>query len=651
MITHFHLLDKYEHWCCWQAINGKKVPGFLNDEGTFIPKDITKWHGVPFTNITGAQFGVILGHKVPDTKLILAGIDLDHCITDGIIEPWAQEIVDELDSYTEFSPSKNGLHILVLCQPDVFVGIKQGNLEVYTHDRYFTFTHNTIKKLNLKDCTEFIKQFASQSQVVCSQAAIYEPKSVSDTKLNAIANKILKAMFAGSSPQHEDRSGNDSYVLSYLLTHGFDKEECLFLMLDERFNFGNKHLERSTGDKYCYDTINNVYEYLLSSGKIKQRATKNDTDFSTFCEQNQYALWYDTWQQTEMCNEDVLDRRLRNKIKIEAVENGCGTLGKVDAKIDRELYLNQKHTLKDWFNTLNWQGSNEIGRFISCLTTETPDSITEAFIQYWFTNAVAKIYGDKERQNVVLVFHGKQGQYKSKAIMWLAPFFDWGASISANQLSAGSRDVMMASTRKLVVEIGELQLASRRMDAGSLKDFITKHTVHEQIRYERQAMDYLVTASYIGTTNDGAFLTDITGNRRFAVLQNVSIDWKALQKVDKEQLWAQAAHLYHSGAHALMPDDVFEYQQADNENRVTNIRSVLMDMIQANFNSCEHKDGLTNTEALNKLNEIEWLLDPNKHSDVMMVASVLKQLGYTSKQVKTNRLVTWKYDVNLALQS
>ena len=40
-------------------------------------------------------------------------IDIDHCIEDGVIEPWAQEIVKLFDSYTERSQSGNGLHILI----------------------------------------------------------------------------------------------------------------------------------------------------------------------------------------------------------------------------------------------------------------------------------------------------------------------------------------------------------------------------------------------------------------------------------------------------------------------------------------------------------------------------------------------------------
>src|SRR5215217_8096069 len=45
----------------------------------------------------------------------LCGVDLDKCLDPGTgeIEGWAQEIIEELDSYTEISPSGTGVHILV----------------------------------------------------------------------------------------------------------------------------------------------------------------------------------------------------------------------------------------------------------------------------------------------------------------------------------------------------------------------------------------------------------------------------------------------------------------------------------------------------------------------------------------------------------
>src|SRR5436305_14256978 len=41
------------------------------------------------------------------------GIDVDNCVgKDGSIAAWAQEIITTLSSYTEYSPSKLGAHIL-----------------------------------------------------------------------------------------------------------------------------------------------------------------------------------------------------------------------------------------------------------------------------------------------------------------------------------------------------------------------------------------------------------------------------------------------------------------------------------------------------------------------------------------------------------
>src|SRR5215207_8612094 len=45
----------------------------------------------------------------------LCGVDLDGCLDPQTreIEDWAQEIIDELDSYSEISPSGTGVHVLV----------------------------------------------------------------------------------------------------------------------------------------------------------------------------------------------------------------------------------------------------------------------------------------------------------------------------------------------------------------------------------------------------------------------------------------------------------------------------------------------------------------------------------------------------------
>ena len=91
----------------------------------------------------GFQFGVF----APNT-LRVSGIDLDHVVhSDGSLEPYAEEIVMQMDSYTELSPSGTGLHILCYTKlPDI--GRKKGltrgsndcGIEMYNHRHYFTVT-------------------------------------------------------------------------------------------------------------------------------------------------------------------------------------------------------------------------------------------------------------------------------------------------------------------------------------------------------------------------------------------------------------------------------------------------------------------------------------------------------------------------------
>lgn len=69
------------------------------------------------------------------------GVDLDHCRdpATGAIEPWAEEIVQKLASYTEVSPSGTGLHVLVQARLPKG-GRRRGRVEMYDRGRYFTVT-------------------------------------------------------------------------------------------------------------------------------------------------------------------------------------------------------------------------------------------------------------------------------------------------------------------------------------------------------------------------------------------------------------------------------------------------------------------------------------------------------------------------------
>lgn len=94
-----------------------------------------------------------------------AFIDLDARDAEGnFISPEDHErqkaVVGAFDSYTEFSPSGEGLHILV--RGAIPQGRKRQHIEVYSEGRYFTVTGNTFKASPINDHNELLNVLWSE---------------------------------------------------------------------------------------------------------------------------------------------------------------------------------------------------------------------------------------------------------------------------------------------------------------------------------------------------------------------------------------------------------------------------------------------------------------------------------------------------------
>lgn len=130
------------HWVLWRA-------ELVNDRWSKVPYQVSG-HKASSTNpSTWASFDAVWrrytagGYDgigiVLTADIHLVGVDLDHCITDGTVEPWAMRIIACLQSYTEYSPSRTGIRIF--CQGSLPVaGKKKGNVEFYQAGRYLTVT-------------------------------------------------------------------------------------------------------------------------------------------------------------------------------------------------------------------------------------------------------------------------------------------------------------------------------------------------------------------------------------------------------------------------------------------------------------------------------------------------------------------------------
>lgn len=149
-------LKQLPQWVCWRYVD--RGPDKKPDKRPVNPHTLrnasvtwpTTWSNFPHTytvylmlrarrapnGINGIGFVL-----TPDDPFV--GLDLDHCLEDGVVLPWAQAILEQVPSYTEISPSGMGLRILVNA-PDFIQNRRRGTLEIYSHARFLTLTGNHL---------------------------------------------------------------------------------------------------------------------------------------------------------------------------------------------------------------------------------------------------------------------------------------------------------------------------------------------------------------------------------------------------------------------------------------------------------------------------------------------------------------------------
>ncbi len=78
-------------------------------------------------------------------KIVLTGLDFDHCIDADGISPWAWEVIKTIDSYTEKSPSGTGIRVIVNTDGLPPGGRKNGDVEIYDDRHFLSITGDHIE--------------------------------------------------------------------------------------------------------------------------------------------------------------------------------------------------------------------------------------------------------------------------------------------------------------------------------------------------------------------------------------------------------------------------------------------------------------------------------------------------------------------------
>ena len=218
--------DKKPRKVPYSPVTGKRVKTTPNDSGNWGTIEDAVQAAKTFK---GRFHGIGFVFSAEDP---FVGIDIDHCVVDGAPSALAREIIEKLQSFTEVSPSGNGLHIIVK-------GKKPGTrckrkldenqeIEIYDKERFFTVTGKRVadtsalvnqdKQAFEEVYQEYVEQLTNnepQKKTVSKQAAPVVSVSLSDSELLEVISKSKKGaefdqLFSGDmSPYGNDHNRAD----------------------------------------------------------------------------------------------------------------------------------------------------------------------------------------------------------------------------------------------------------------------------------------------------------------------------------------------------------------------------------------------------------------------------------------------------------
>lgn len=313
-------LKGYKNWVCWQSYPDPKSHSGISKKpinprtgGFAIPNNSDTWSDFETAVRESAKYSGI-GFMFSNSPFF--GVDLDDMPNDiqnyqnGGADNIISEFVNTLQSYTEFSQSKTGVHII--CKGTLPEGRRKakndsGGFEMYENGRFFVVTGDYCSAYAyINDCTESIKPLhskylgkATEPQPKLRNIEI-NPNTVDDIvriACNAKNGSLFKALYSGDFSAYASQSEADMAfcnMLAFWCGCDTDKMDSIFrqsgLMRDkwDRKQSGTTYgiitLQKAVSG--CTQTYNpkqhNDYSISIGEGKAVQAVDEEKMRAYTF---------------------------------------------------------------------------------------------------------------------------------------------------------------------------------------------------------------------------------------------------------------------------------------------------------------------------------------------------------------------------------
>ena len=217
---------------------------------------------------------------------------------------------------------------------------------------------------------------------------------------------------------------------------------------------------------------------------------------------------------------------------------------------------------KDYFENLAEYDEKKdyIEELALSITTTKPD-LWKVCFKKWFVAMVACVVNEKQINQTVIVFSGKQGLGKTTWIEKLMPK-ELKQYIFSGTINPNNKDTLIHLAECMLINLDELENLNRT-EIGSLKELITKTHIRMRKAYGHNNENMPRRASFAGSVNTAQFLNDTTGSRRFLCFEVEHIEYQ--HEIDINLCYAQAYKLYQAGFRHWFNQEEIKEINANNE--------------------------------------------------------------------------------------
>lgn len=190
--------------------------------------------------------------------------------------------------------------------------------------------------------------------------------------------------------------------------------------------------------------------------------------------------------------------------------------------------------------------------------TTTKQDLWRTCFKKWFVAMVACVLDEKQVNQTVIVFSGKQGLGKTTWMEKLMPK-QLKEYIFSGTINPNNKDTLIHLAECMLINLDELENLNRS-EIGSLKEIITKTHIRMRKAYGHNNENMPRRASFAGSVNTSQFLNDTTGSRRFLCFEVEHIEYT--HNIDIHKVYAQALKLHKENfRHWFNQEEIKEINQ------------------------------------------------------------------------------------------